>query len=79
MLGATSRRATRGVPLLPRYESEGKSYLTIAFGCTGGRHRSVLLAESFAADLREAGWQVTLVHRDMDKGHNERASDSDSA
>ena len=51
-------------PLLPRYVSEGKSYLTLAFGCTGGRHRSVFLAESLAAALRDRDWQVTLVHRD---------------
>ena len=67
------------LPLLPRYEAEGKSYLTIAFGCTGGRHRSVMLAESLAEELRRAGRQVTLLHRDLDKRHNERASDPDSA
>jgi UPF0042 nucleotide-binding protein len=67
------------LPLLPRYEAEGKSYLTIAFGCTGGRHRSVMLAESLAAHLRQAGRQVTLVHRDLEKRHNERASEHDSA
>ena len=51
-------------PLLPSYRSEGKSYLTIAFGCTGGRHRSVVVAEAIAASLREAGWPVLLHHRD---------------
>lgn len=54
-------------PLLPRYRSEGKSYLTIAFGCTGGKHRSVFLAELFAAWLREAGWEATAVHRDLER------------
>lgn len=51
-------------PLLPSYLREGRSYLTIAFGCTGGRHRSVVVAEDFAARLRRAGWSVSLRHRD---------------
>lgn len=55
-------------PLLPRYQGEGKSYLTIAFGCTGGRHRSVFLAELMATWLRETGWEATTVHRDLDRG-----------
>lgn len=54
-------------PLLPRYEREGKSYLTIAIGCTGGRHRSVVVAERIAAWLRESGQRVTLRHRDIDR------------
>jgi len=53
--------------LLPRYEREGKSYLTIAFGCTGGRHRSVFCAERFAARLRSNGRHVELAHRDLDR------------
>jgi RNase adapter protein RapZ len=53
--------------LLPRYEREGKSYLTIAFGCTGGRHRSVFCAEQLAARLRARGRRVTLGHRDLDR------------
>jgi RNase adapter protein RapZ len=52
-------------PLLPRYEIRGKTYLTIAIGCTGGRHRSVYVAERLAARLREAGWRVALAHRDL--------------
>jgi UPF0042 nucleotide-binding protein len=52
-------------PLLPRFDSEGKSYLTIAVGCTGGRHRSVVVAEMLAAWLRELGRSVTLSHRDV--------------
>lgn len=67
------------LPLLPRYEGEGKSYLTIAFGCTGGRHRSVMLAETLAGELKTDGWQVTLVHRDIDRAQNARAPDVDSA
>jgi UPF0042 nucleotide-binding protein len=51
--------------LLPRYGEEGKSYVTIAFGCTGGRHRSVHVAERIAARLREAGFSPTVEHRDL--------------
>ncbi|WP_174275087.1 RNase adapter RapZ [Sphingomonas bacterium] len=51
--------------LLPRYEAEGKSYVTIAFGCTGGRHRSVHVAEHMARRLREAGFSPTIAHRDL--------------
>lgn len=52
-------------PLLPRYEQSGKTYLTIAVGCTGGRHRSVFVAERLAARLRDAGWRTELAHRDL--------------
>ena len=52
-------------PLLPRYETEGKAYLTIAVGCTGGRHRSVYVAERLAARLRETGRRVEVAHRDL--------------
>lgn len=52
-------------PLLPRYEREGKSYLTIAVGCTGGKHRSVVTAERLAAWLKSLGTPVTLRHRDV--------------
>ncbi len=52
--------------LLPHYQREGKSYLTLAFGCTGGRHRSVFLAEQVANVLNEKGYAVTLSHRDTD-------------
>jgi len=52
-------------PLLPRYAAEGKSYLTIAIGCTGGRHRSVMVAERLAARLAEDGVNVTISHRDI--------------
>jgi UPF0042 nucleotide-binding protein len=51
--------------LLPRYRAEGKSYVTVAFGCTGGRHRSVHVAARVAARLREAGFSPTLEHRDL--------------
>lgn len=51
--------------LLPRYRAEGKSYVTIAIGCTGGRHRSVHVAERIAARLRDAGFSPTVAHRDL--------------
>jgi UPF0042 nucleotide-binding protein len=51
--------------LLPRYQAEGKSYVTIAIGCTGGKHRSVHFAESLATRLREEGFSPTLRHRDL--------------
>jgi len=51
--------------LLPRYRAEGKSYVSIAFGCTGGRHRSVHVAERVAARLRAAGFSPSLDHRDL--------------
>lgn len=51
--------------LLPRYEQEGKSYLTIAVGCTGGRHRSVYIAERLAQWLRVRGPDVAVIHRDI--------------
>jgi RNase adapter protein RapZ len=51
--------------LLPHYVKEGKSYLTVAFGCTGGQHRSVMMAEEMTARLKEASYQVKALHRDM--------------
>ena len=53
--------------LLPRYRLEGKSYLTIAVGCTGGRHRSVAIAMALAKKLEQIGTDVRLWHRDLDK------------
>ena len=50
--------------LLPHYIHEGKSYLTIAFGCTGGQHRSVMIAEDVAKRLRGSDYRVKVVHRD---------------
>jgi UPF0042 nucleotide-binding protein len=50
--------------LLPHYIKEGKSYLTIAFGCTGGQHRSVMITEDVAKLLKKGGWPVKLLHRD---------------
>ncbi len=51
--------------LLPHYINEGKSYLTLAFGCTGGQHRSVMIAEEVARRLARQGYQVKTGHRDM--------------
>jgi len=51
--------------LLPHYVQEGKSYLTVAFGCTGGQHRSVMMVEEMSRRLKKAGYQIKAVHRDM--------------
>jgi UPF0042 nucleotide-binding protein len=51
--------------LLPHYVEEGKSYLTVAFGCTGGKHRSVMMAEEMRKRLKKAGYQVKALHRDI--------------
>ncbi|MDE0409665.1 MAG: RNase adapter RapZ [Alphaproteobacteria bacterium] len=67
--------------LLPRYAKEGRAYLTIAVGCTGGRHRSVFTAEELARLLRDRGWRATLTHRDLEavpasgQDYLERAAD----
>ena len=53
--------------LLPRYEREGKAYLTVAVGCTGGRHRSVTLVEELRRFLDELGYAPSVVHRDLDR------------
>ena len=55
------------VYLLPHYIREGKSYLTISFGCTGGQHRSVMIAEEVSRRLRKGGYRVKVVHRDSPK------------
>jgi len=53
--------------LIPHYIREGKSYLTVAFGCTGGRHRSVALAEVIRNFLQRRGYSAKVMHRDLDK------------
>jgi UPF0042 nucleotide-binding protein len=53
--------------LLPRFRREGKSYLTVGVGCTGGRHRSVMVAEALNSRLIETGYQSKVLHRDIDK------------
>jgi RNase adapter protein RapZ len=66
-------RSSRGLrrllePLLPRYEATGKTYLTIAIGGTGVRHRSVFVTERLSARLRDLGWQTGLAQRDLHPG-----------
>src|SRR5207253_6175936 len=53
--------------LLPLYKREGKSYVTVGIGCTGGRHRSVVVANALARRLRRAGFEATAAHRDVKK------------
>ena len=53
--------------LLPAYKQEGKSNISIAFGCTGGQHRSVTLAQDHAKRLAQLGWQVSIRHRELDR------------
>ena len=55
--------------LLPAYLDEGKTHLSIGFGCTGGRHRSVTLAENLGQSLAERGWQVSIRHRGLERAH----------
>jgi len=58
---------------VPRFEREGKSYLTVALGCTGGRHRSVALAERLASRMEgELGMAIDVVHRDMERNSSRR-------
>jgi UPF0042 nucleotide-binding protein len=56
--------------LLPQYQREGKSYVTVGIGCTGGRHRSVMVANQLAGRLRRAGFDARAVHRDIRKADN---------
>jgi UPF0042 nucleotide-binding protein len=53
--------------LLPNYAREGRSYLSVAIGCTGGRHRSVVLAEEVARRIRDRGYEPAVYHRDIDR------------
>ena len=53
------------IQLLPRYAAQGKRYVNVAFGCTGGRHRSVFVAERIAEALREGGFSPTVLHRNL--------------
>lgn len=69
---AFDRIAALILSLIPSYNREGKTYLTIAMGCTGGRHRSVFVAERLAQALRAAGYTLNIMHRDM-SGRSEGA------
>jgi UPF0042 nucleotide-binding protein len=60
--------------LLPQYQREGKSYLTVGIGCTGGRHRSVMIANELAARLRKAGFDAQATHRDVKQARPRRAT-----
>lgn len=53
--------------LLPQYKLEGKSYLTIGIGCTGGRHRSVMVANKLFEEIKKSGYETTISHRDVQK------------
>jgi len=53
--------------LIPEYENEGKSYLSVAFGCTGGKHRSVAIAEELARILNNEDIDISIFHRDLDR------------
>ncbi len=70
---AVDRIADLLLTLLPGYGREGKAYLTIAVGCTGGRHRSVAVSRALEARLAEAGWPALLTHRDVGKHGNDAA------
>ncbi len=59
--------------LLPAFREEGKSNVSIAFGCTGGQHRSVTLAQAHALRLAQLGWQVSIRHRELDRQHEGKA------
>jgi UPF0042 nucleotide-binding protein len=70
----TVRRFTELIDyLLPLYKREGKSYVTIGIGCTGGRHRSVMIANTIARHLRGADYEATAVHRDVRKTRRQKA------
>lgn len=60
--------------LLPAYQAEGKSYFGLGLGCTGGKHRSVALAESLAKTLAAGGWQVSIQHRDLERASDDAAT-----
>jgi UPF0042 nucleotide-binding protein len=53
--------------MVPGFVAEGKSYLTVAVGCTGGRHRSVVVVDDLAGSFRDKGLTATVEHRDLDR------------
>ncbi len=60
--------------LLPAYQKEGKAYFSIGLGCSGGKHRSVCIAEKLANSLAKNGWQVSIRHRELDRQTEASAS-----
>ena len=62
--------------LLPAYLDEGKTHFAVAFGCTGGQHRSVAVAERLASDLVDSGWRVSIRHRELERRPGAQASAS---
>jgi UPF0042 nucleotide-binding protein len=58
--------------LLPLYKREGKSYVTVGIGCTGGRHRSVMVANALGKRLRSSGFDARVVHRDVRKSNRRK-------
>ncbi|MEE2945295.1 MAG: RNase adapter RapZ [Pseudomonadota bacterium] len=62
--------------LLPAYRDEGKSHLSIGFGCTGGQHRSVFVTEKLSEALAQDGWQVSIRHRELDRREGRSVSGS---
>ncbi len=56
--------------LIPLYENEGKAYLTVAIGCTGGRHRSVVISNAIENHIQKAGKGIELTHRDINQGED---------
>jgi RNase adapter protein RapZ len=65
--------------LLPRFVQEGKKYVTIAIGCSGGRHRSVFLIENLAETLRGSGWQSMVLHRELDRTERDKGTTGSAA
>ncbi|WP_074258267.1 RNase adapter RapZ [Vannielia litorea] len=65
--------------LLPAFVEEGKSHLSIGFGCTGGQHRSVALAERFGKELAGAGWRVSIRHREIERRAGARTAEPSAA
>jgi UPF0042 nucleotide-binding protein len=76
--GALTRIEDLLLFLLPRYRAEGKAYVTVAFGCTGGQHRSVHIASKVAEKLTESGFSPVLSHRDLGSGSSELVEDRDT-
>ena len=67
LVGFLDKVADLIVTLMPAFQDEGKSHLSIGFGCTGGQHRSVYVTEKLAMTLAKQGWQVSKRHREMDQ------------